>query len=112
MRRRQVYYQCRACRHQAPLLAATLFEATKLSLTTWFLAVHLLTSNKTNQAALELKRHLWVCYRTTLLRAMVLCSPCAEARLRQASNFCSGGSTLITSSFDPHHQHENLDSGS
>jgi len=33
-------------------------------LTTWFLAMHLLTSSKTNMAALELKRHLGVCYRT------------------------------------------------
>lgn len=59
-----MYYQCRACRHQATLLSGTLFEATKLPLTTWFLAIHLLTSTKTNMAALELKRHLGVTYRT------------------------------------------------
>lgn len=41
-----------------------MFEATKLPLTTWFLAIHLLTSTKTNMAALELKRHLGVSYRT------------------------------------------------
>jgi hypothetical protein len=60
----QLYYQCRACRHQTTLLSGTLFEATKLPLTTWFLAIHLLTSTKTNMAALELKRHLGVTYRT------------------------------------------------
>ena len=43
---------------QTTLLAGTLFEATKLPLTTWFLALHLLTASKTNVAALELKRHL------------------------------------------------------
>ena len=60
----QTYYQCRVCRHQTTLLAGTLFEATKLPLTTWFLALHLLTASKTNVAALELKRHLGVTYRT------------------------------------------------
>lgn len=60
----QTYYQCRSCRHQASLVAGTLFSATKLPLTTWFLALYLLTSTKTNMAALELTRHLGVCYRT------------------------------------------------
>jgi len=60
----QIYYQCRACRHQTTLLSGTMFEATKLPLSTWFLAIHLLTSTKTNMAALELKRHLGVSYRT------------------------------------------------
>ena len=34
-RGRQVYYQCRACRHQTTLLSGTIFEATKLPLRTW-----------------------------------------------------------------------------
>lgn len=41
-----------------------MFEGSKLPLTTWFLAMHLLTGSKTNMAALELKRHLGVCYDT------------------------------------------------
>lgn len=57
-------YQCCACRHQTTLLSGTLFEGTKLALTTWFMAIDLLTSTKTNMAALELKRHLGVRYRT------------------------------------------------
>ncbi len=40
------------------LLAGTVFAATKLPLTTLLLAIHLLTSTKTNMAALELMRHL------------------------------------------------------
>jgi hypothetical protein len=60
----QLSHQCRACRHQTTLLSGTLFEATKLPLTTRFLAIHRLTSTKTNTAALELKRHLGVTYRT------------------------------------------------
>ncbi len=57
-------WQCSACRHQTTLLSGTLFEATKLPLRTWFLALYLLTQSKTNVAALELMRHLGVCYRT------------------------------------------------
>lgn len=41
-----------------------MFAASKLPLTTWFLALHLLTASKTNLLALELMRHLGVCYRT------------------------------------------------
>lgn len=46
------------------LLSGPLFEATKLPLRTCFLALYLLTQSKTNVAALELMRHLGVCYRT------------------------------------------------
>jgi ribosomal protein L37AE/L43A len=60
----QTIYQCRACQHQSTLISGTLLQDTKLPLTTWFLAIHLLTSTKTNMAALELKRHLGLCYRS------------------------------------------------
>lgn len=60
----QTYYQRRVCGHQTTRVSGTLLQATKLPLTTWFLAMHLLTSTKTNMATLELKRHLGVCYRT------------------------------------------------
>ena len=60
----QTLYQCRACQHQATLISGTLLQDTKLPLTTGFLAIHLLTSTKTNLAALELKCHLGVSYRT------------------------------------------------
>ncbi len=59
-----LYYQCSACRHQTTLTAGTLFEGTKLPLRIWMLALHLLTGTKTNLAALELKRHLGVNYKT------------------------------------------------
>lgn len=57
-------WQCCACRHQTSLISDTLFASTKLPLTRWFLALYLLTQSKTNMAALELMRHLGVCYRT------------------------------------------------
>ena len=62
-----LYLQCCACRHQCSLIVDTIFENTKLALTRWFLAMHLLTQSKNNVAALELMRHLGVCYKTAWL---------------------------------------------
>ena len=61
------FFQCTACRHQCSVISGTILEATKLPLTRWFLAMHLLTQSKNNVAALELKRHLGVCYKTAWL---------------------------------------------
>jgi hypothetical protein len=61
------YWQCAACRHQCSVISGTVFEATKLPLTRWFVAMHLLTQAKNNVSALELKRHLGVCYKTAWL---------------------------------------------
>ena len=63
----RLYFQCAACRHQCSVTSGTIFEATKLPLTRWFLAMHLLTQSKNNVAALELMRHLGVCYKTAWL---------------------------------------------
>lgn len=57
-------WQCCKCRDQTSLISDTLFASTKLPLTRWFLALYLLTQSKTNMAALELMRHLGVCYCT------------------------------------------------
>jgi ribosomal protein L37AE/L43A len=63
----RLYWQCARCGHQCSLTSGTIFGASKLPLTRWFLAMHLLTQAKTNVAALELTRHLGVCYRTAWL---------------------------------------------
>jgi hypothetical protein len=55
-------FQCNACRHQASLIAGTLFQGTKLALTVWFLAIYLISQAKTGLSALALKRHLGVSY--------------------------------------------------
>ena len=61
------YWQCAGCQYQCSVLSGTIFEASKLPLTSWFLAMQLLTQSKTNVSALELKRHLGVCYRSAWL---------------------------------------------
>ena len=63
----RLYFQCTSCRHQCSVIRGTIFEATKLGLSRWFLAMHLLSQSKNNVAALELMRHLGVCYKTAWL---------------------------------------------
>ena len=60
-------YQCGGCRLQPSLTAGTLMEHTKLPLTTWFLAIHLISQAKTGISAFALKRDLGVSYPTAWL---------------------------------------------
>lgn len=84
----RVYYQCCACRHQTTLVSGTLFEGTKLPLRTWFVAIYLLTSTKTNLSALELKRHLGVRYRTAWrLKHKIMQAMMEREETRQLAGF-------------------------
>ena len=74
--RRLKRYQCRTCSHQATLSAGTIMQATKLPLTTRFLAFYSIAQAKTGISSLELSRHLgvkddtaWLLY-NKILRAM------------------------------------------
>lgn len=60
-------FQCTACRYQASVKAGTIFAASKLPLTKWFLAIYLMTQSKNDIAALELMRQLGVKYDTAWL---------------------------------------------
>jgi transposase-like protein len=57
-------FQCTDCHHQTSLISGTIFEQTKLPLTIWFLAIHLITQAKTGLSALALKRQVGVSYNT------------------------------------------------
>jgi ISXO2-like transposase domain/Transposase zinc-ribbon domain len=63
-RGRLLYYQCCECRHQASLIAGTVMASSKLGLRVWFQAAYVLSQAKNNVSALELMRHLGVCYQT------------------------------------------------
>jgi ISXO2-like transposase domain/Transposase zinc-ribbon domain len=52
--------RCRACRHQASLTAGTIFHATKLPLTAWFLAMWLVATAKNGISSVELGRRLGI----------------------------------------------------
>ena len=66
-RGQRLYFQCSGCRYQCSLVAGTIFESSKVPLTKWFLAMHLITQAKNNVSALELMRHVAVTYPTAWL---------------------------------------------
>jgi transposase-like protein len=59
-------FQCSSCQHQTSVRAGTIFQASKLPLSKWFLAIYLITQSKNDIAALELMRQLDVKYDTAL----------------------------------------------
>ena len=73
-------YQCNACHRQTSLTAGTLFNSTKVSLTTWFRAMYLITQTKQGISSIELGRRLGVTQTTAwkikmkLVEAMRLAS--------------------------------------
>lgn len=71
-------FQCQACRHQTSLTAGTLMDSTKLPLRTWFLAIYLISQDKTGLSSLALKRQLGTSYRTAWLIHHKLMSAMAE----------------------------------
>ena len=80
LRRRPRVWQCNHCRHQMSLTGNTIFANTKLPLTKWFLAMHLLSQTKTGLSAMELKRQLGVKYDTAwMLKRPMTSSPSAAS---------------------------------
>jgi transposase-like protein len=59
LRTRKVF-QCNRCKRQVRLTAGTVFQDTKLPLTTWFAAVYHLTQSKGGISSIELGRRLGV----------------------------------------------------
>lgn len=57
--------QCNRCHRQTSVTAGTIFAASKLPLTTWFLAMYLMTQDKKGISAMELRRHLGISYNAT-----------------------------------------------
>ena len=55
-------YQCNRCHHQTSVTAGTIFQSTKLPLTTWFQGIYFITQDKKGISALELHRLLGISY--------------------------------------------------
>jgi len=55
-------YQCHRCHRRTSLISGTLFEYTKLPLTTWFLGMYFLTQPKNGTSVLELRREPGISY--------------------------------------------------
>ncbi len=52
--------QCNKCKHQTSVMAGTIFQASKLPLTKWFLGMHLMTQSKNGISQMELSRQLGI----------------------------------------------------
>ena len=75
--------QCRACRHQTSLTAGTIFHATKLPLTSWFLAMWLVATAKNDRVWRQVR------CQAVLLRSMAL-SVTTSLRMQAVSASLAG----------------------
>ena len=57
---RRPVYQCNRCKKQTSPTAGTIFHSTKLGLTVWFAAIHLIVTAKNGISSVELGRRLGV----------------------------------------------------
>jgi transposase-like protein len=62
-------WKCADCRQQFSVLVGTIFEDSKVPLSKWLLAVHMMQAGKNGVAALELQRTLGVSYKTAWFMA-------------------------------------------
>ena len=62
-------WKCRACRKQFTVTVGTVFEASHVKLTKWWLAIHLLASSKKGISAHQIHRNLHVSYQTAWFMA-------------------------------------------
>ena len=60
-------WECFLCGYQSSSIVGTVFEHTKLPLSTWFLGMYFMTQSKNAVSALELRRQLGVSYKTAWL---------------------------------------------
>ena len=88
-------FQCNGCRHQTSLTAGSLMEHSKLPLTTWFLAIYLISQAKTCLSAMALMRQLGVSYPT----AWLLHQKINRAMARQESTHRLGGDVQIDDAY-------------
>jgi transposase-like protein len=71
-------FQCNRCKKQLSLTAGTVFQDTKLPLTTWFVAIYHLTQSKGGISSIELGRRLGVKQGTAWLMKHKLMRAMAE----------------------------------
>ena len=80
--------QCIRCKHQTSLTVGTVFESAKLGLSTWYLAMYLLTQSKNGISAMDLKRQLGVsCNSPWMIRHKLM--PAAKTASRCAASWNS-----------------------
>lgn len=84
-------FQCGDCRQQFTVTVGTIFERSKVSLSKWMLATHLMASSKKGMSAHQLHRSIGVTYKT----AWFMWHRIREAMSGDApANFGSGGGVV------------------
>ena len=76
-------FQCNRCKKQVRLMAGTVFQDTKLPLTTWFAAIYHLTQSKGGISSIELGRRLGVKQGTAWLMKHKLMRAMAERETKK-----------------------------
>src|SRR6185436_7404325 len=66
---RKGLYKCRACRKQFTVTVGTVFEDSRIPLSKWVLALHLLASSKKGMSAHQLHRNLGISYKAAWFMA-------------------------------------------
>jgi len=72
LRSRAHTYECLACGRQTSITAGTAMHRSKLPLTVWFWAAHLMATHSNGMSALQLEAQLGITYRTAWLLAQKL----------------------------------------
>lgn len=67
LRSRAYTYECRDCRRQTSITAGTIMHRTRLPLTKWFWAAHLMATHSNGISALQLRAQIGVNYKTAWL---------------------------------------------
>lgn len=84
-------YYCAACNGQFTVTVGTVMERSKIPLTKWLLAMHLMGASKKGMSALQLQRMLGVTYKT----AWFLCHRIREAMTAQTHGPLGGEGKVI-----------------
>ena len=72
LRSRAHTYECLACGRQTSITAGTVMHRSKLPLTVWFWAAHLMATHSNGMSALQFEAQLGITYRTAWLLAQKL----------------------------------------
>jgi len=72
LRSRAHTYECLDCGRQTSITAGTVMHRSKLPLTVWFWAAHLMATHSNGMSAVQLEAQLGITYKTTWLLAQKL----------------------------------------
>lgn len=84
-------YYCAACNGQFTVTVGTVMERSKIPLTKWLLAMHLMGASKKGMSALQLQRMLGVTYKT----AWFLCHRIREAMITPSRGPMGGEGKIV-----------------